>query len=120
MLPQKQVADQRTARFPVTFALHVVLLLEHNRCCVEFAPTLGYEGDEVSGRFNLAMCVRSFPRFVRAGTLRPAPPPADAQNPSRASFFRSQSGFGGFYWFWFPSDCGGITKDDLGVFEGGG
>ena len=43
-----KIADQRTARFPVTFALHIVLLLEHNRCCVEVAPGLGYEGDEVS------------------------------------------------------------------------
>ena len=42
-----QIADQRTADFPVTFALHIVLLLEHNRCCVDVAPTLGFEGDEV-------------------------------------------------------------------------
>ncbi|CAM9704645.1 unnamed protein product, partial [Ectocarpus fasciculatus] len=40
------IADQRTARFPVTFALHVVLLLEHNRCCVEIAPGEGAETDE--------------------------------------------------------------------------
>eukprot|EP00752_Nemacystus_decipiens_P002581 g2416.t2 len=40
------IADQRTARFPVTFALHVVLLREHNRCCVEIAPAQGFEGDE--------------------------------------------------------------------------
>lgn len=42
-----QIADQRPARFPVTFALHAVLLMEHNLCCVETAPYLGYEGDEV-------------------------------------------------------------------------
>ncbi|CAM9534507.1 unnamed protein product [Ascophyllum nodosum] len=40
------IADQRTAKFPVTFALHIMLLLDHNRCCVEVAPGLGYEGDE--------------------------------------------------------------------------
>ncbi|CAM9852240.1 unnamed protein product, partial [Ectocarpus sp. 8 AP-2014] len=40
------IADQRTARFPLTFALHVVLLLEHNRCCVDVAPALNYTGDE--------------------------------------------------------------------------
>ncbi|CAM9145144.1 unnamed protein product [Ectocarpus sp. 8 AP-2014] len=40
------IADQRTARFPVTFALHVVLLREHNRCCVEIAPGEGAETDE--------------------------------------------------------------------------
>ncbi|CAM9394854.1 unnamed protein product, partial [Laminaria digitata] len=40
------IPDQRTARFPVTFALHVMLLLEHNRCCIDDAPDDGYEGDE--------------------------------------------------------------------------
>ncbi|CBJ27734.1 peroxidase [Ectocarpus siliculosus] len=40
------IADQRTARFPLTFALHVVLLLEHNRCCVDVAPALNYTSDE--------------------------------------------------------------------------
>ncbi|CAM9319824.1 unnamed protein product, partial [Pylaiella littoralis] len=40
------IADQRTARFPVTFALHTVLLLEHNRCCADVAPRSGFEGDE--------------------------------------------------------------------------
>ncbi|CAM9869802.1 unnamed protein product, partial [Ectocarpus sp. 12 AP-2014] len=40
------IADQRTARFPVTFALHAVLLREHNRCCVEIAPGEGAETDE--------------------------------------------------------------------------
>ncbi|CAB1101232.1 unnamed protein product [Ectocarpus sp. CCAP 1310/34] len=40
------IADQRTARFPLTFALHIVLLLEHNRCCVDVAPGLNYTGDE--------------------------------------------------------------------------
>lgn len=48
-----QIADQRTAEYPVTFALHVVLLLEHNRCCSEIAPDLGYEGDEVCFMFDL-------------------------------------------------------------------
>lgn len=41
------MADQRPAKFPVTFALHIMLLAEHNRCCVDVAPELGYEGDEV-------------------------------------------------------------------------
>lgn len=45
-----QIADQRTAAFPVTFALHTMLLLEHNRCCTEVAPELGYSTDEVRWR----------------------------------------------------------------------
>ncbi|CAM9513650.1 unnamed protein product, partial [Ectocarpus sp. 13 AM-2016] len=40
------IADQRSAQFPVTFALHVMLLLEHNRCCIDIAPSEGFEGDE--------------------------------------------------------------------------
>eukprot|EP00903_Cladosiphon_okamuranus_P015565 g14370.t1 len=40
------IADQRSAKYPVTFALHILLLLEHNRCCVEVAPANGFEGDE--------------------------------------------------------------------------
>ncbi|CAM9820602.1 unnamed protein product, partial [Ectocarpus sp. 4 AP-2014] len=40
------MADQRPAQYPVTFALHIMLLLEHNRCCVEVAPENGFEGDE--------------------------------------------------------------------------
>ncbi|CAM9558139.1 unnamed protein product [Pylaiella littoralis] len=40
------IADQRTARYPATFALHIVLLLEHNRCCVEVAPGANYVDDE--------------------------------------------------------------------------
>ncbi|CAN0025010.1 unnamed protein product [Ectocarpus sp. 6 AP-2014] len=40
------IADQRSAQFPVTFALHVMLLLEHNRCCMDIAPSEGFEGDE--------------------------------------------------------------------------
>eukprot|EP00904_Undaria_pinnatifida_P011028 jgi/Undpi1/7055/HiC_scaffold_21.g09529.m1 len=40
------IPDQRTARFPVTFALHIMLLKEHNRCCVEVAPDNGFEEDE--------------------------------------------------------------------------
>eukprot|EP00752_Nemacystus_decipiens_P001683 g1633.t1 len=40
------IADQRTATFPVTFALHIILLLEHNRCCVEVAPDNDFVGDE--------------------------------------------------------------------------
>ena len=41
-----QIGDQRTAMFPVTFALHITLLREHNICCDTTAPSLGYEGDE--------------------------------------------------------------------------
>ena len=44
-----QIADQRTARYPVTFALHIALLLEHNRCCVDVAPANDFVGDQVSG-----------------------------------------------------------------------
>ncbi|CAM9989804.1 unnamed protein product, partial [Ascophyllum nodosum] len=40
------IGDQRTAAFPVTFALHIILLREHNICCDTIAPSLGYEGDE--------------------------------------------------------------------------
>eukprot|EP00904_Undaria_pinnatifida_P011031 jgi/Undpi1/7058/HiC_scaffold_21.g09532.m1 len=40
------IPDQRTARFPVTFALHIMLLKEHNRCCGEVAPGNGFEEDE--------------------------------------------------------------------------
>eukprot|EP00904_Undaria_pinnatifida_P011027 jgi/Undpi1/7054/HiC_scaffold_21.g09528.m1 len=40
------IPDQRTARFPVTFALHIMLLKEHNRCCAEVAPVKGFEEDE--------------------------------------------------------------------------
>lgn len=43
-----QIADQRSAKYPVTFALHIALLLEHNRCCVEVAPANGFEEEEVS------------------------------------------------------------------------
>lgn len=50
--PPPQIADQRTAKLPVTFALHTILLLEHNRCCDEIAPGMGYVGDEVSGMEN--------------------------------------------------------------------
>ena len=45
--PHQQIPDQRTARFPVTFALHIMLLKEHNRCCAEVAPVKGFEKDEV-------------------------------------------------------------------------
>lgn len=47
-LMMRKIADQRTAKFPVTLALHIVLILEHNRCCVDIAPAIGFEGDEVS------------------------------------------------------------------------
>lgn len=52
-----QIADQRTARYPVTFALHVSFLREHNRCCVEVAPDLGFSGDEV-GRLGSHVMIR--------------------------------------------------------------
>ncbi|CAM9633673.1 unnamed protein product, partial [Hapterophycus canaliculatus] len=40
------VADQRPARFPVTFALMTLLLREHNRCCDEMAPDWDPEADD--------------------------------------------------------------------------
>lgn len=46
--------------FPVTFALHTMLLREHNACCNTTAPELGYEGDEV--RVFIGM-IRGSPGF---------------------------------------------------------
>ncbi|CAN0260725.1 unnamed protein product, partial [Discosporangium mesarthrocarpum] len=34
-----RLADQRSAEYPLTFALHTLLLRDHNRCCEEQAPT---------------------------------------------------------------------------------
>lgn len=45
--PPPQVADQRPARLPVTFALMTLLLREHNRCCDEMAPEWNPANDEV-------------------------------------------------------------------------
>lgn len=39
----------------MTLALHAVLLMEHNRCCTEVAPDLGYAGDDVS-RIEIGLC----------------------------------------------------------------
>lgn len=51
--PTRQVADQRPARMPVTFALMTLLLREHNRCCDEMAPEWDPANDEV----RLKTCV---------------------------------------------------------------
>lgn len=45
--PLLQVADDRPTRFPVTFALQVVMLREHNRCCGSLASEWGPSDDEV-------------------------------------------------------------------------
>lgn len=70
-ISERQIADQRSAQFPVTFALHIVLLLEHNRCCTEIAPEHGYEGDEVSA--GEALLYFSFVIFIMAYSMVYAP-----------------------------------------------
>lgn len=39
----------------MTFALHTVLLREHNRCCAEKAPGLDFSGDEVRDASELKL-----------------------------------------------------------------
>lgn len=57
-----QIADQRPARFPVTFALMTVLMREHNRCCDDLAVEWGASDDEVRPSYRVSQdfngCVR--------------------------------------------------------------